>query len=343
MPAIPLAAQEADQPVPDSERPTLTPSNVSPDAALSAAESGGTVTFDASKSADVDGTVVSYEWDLNGDSVYEKQTGAEPRAEQGYEPGTTLIARVRVTDDGGASDDATAAVVVPAAPEPAAAEPAPAEPAPAEPAPSPAAGDSTPLVPTRELEDDPEPKAVKSAREEDSAKDDGDAPVSAAATRSVTISDFEFTPATINISVGDTVSWTNRGPTNHTATANNGSFDSGNLNRGQSFSRRFSSAGTFAYFCEPHPFMTGRVVVSAAGGGSSGSGSGSGGSDGGGSGDSGTGSGSDSGDTAGAGADTGTGSSGSLAQTGVDLIPWSLFGFSLLVFGAALRYRLTAE
>ena len=324
--------------MPDSERPTLTPSNVSPEAALSASESGGTVKFDASSSKDADGTIASYEWDLNGDSVYEKQTGAEPRAEQGYEPGTTLIARVRVTDDGGASDDATAAVVVPAAPEPAAAEPAPAEPAP-----SPAAGNSTPLVPTRDLGDDPEPQAVKSAREEDSPKDGGDAPVNAAATRSVTISDFEFTPATVNVSVGDTVTWTNRGPTAHTATANGGSFDSGNLNRGQSFSRRFTAAGTFSYFCRPHPFMTGRVVVSASGGGgssSSGSGGGSGGS-GGGSDDSGTGSGSDSGATAGAGADSG--SSGGLAQTGVDLIPWALFGFGLLVFGAALRYRLTAE
>ena len=43
VPAIPLTAQEADQPAPDSARPTLTPSNVSPDAALTAAESDGTI------------------------------------------------------------------------------------------------------------------------------------------------------------------------------------------------------------------------------------------------------------------------------------------------------------
>src|SRR5829696_1339680 len=328
VPAIPLTAQEADQPAPDSARPTLTPSNVSPDAALTAAESDGTVAFDASASADPDGSVVSYEWDLNGDSVYEKDTGAEPRVENAYEPGTTLIASVRVTDDAGASDDATAAVVVAAAPEPA-----------AEPAASPAPAEQAPLVPTRELEDQPkpEPKAVKASREHDEA---GDPPVNAAASKGVTISDFEFTPATVNVSVGDTVTWTNRGPTNHTATANNGSFDSGNLNRGQTYSRKFTAAGTFTYFCEPHPFMTGRVVVgsgSSGGGSDSGSGSGGGGSGG----SSGSGG---SGDAAGAGADSGsTADSGGLAKTGVDLIPWSLFGFSLLVFGAAMRYRLTAD
>jgi plastocyanin len=325
VPAIPLTAQEADQPAPESERPTLTPGNVSPDAALATTQNDGTVAFDASASTDPDGSVAAYEWDLDGDSVYEKDTGAEPRVEHAYEPGTTLIAAVRVTDDAGASDDATAAVVVAAAPEPAAAEPAP----PAE---------QAPLVPTRELGDEPqpEPKVVKSSGEMDvdEAGDDADPEVVAAASKSVSITDFEFGPATVNVNVGDTVTWRNQGPTAHTATADNGSFDSGNLNRGQSYSRKFSSAGTFSYFCEPHPFMKGRVVVAGAGSSGSGGGSGSG------SGGSGSGDG-ESGDAAGAGADSG--SSSDLAKTGVDLVPWSLFGFSLLVFGAAMRYRLTAE
>ena len=80
---------------------------------------------------------------------------------------------------------------------------------------------------------------------------------------SVTISDFQFTPATITIHVGDTVTWTNHGPSAHTATANNGSFNTGVLQKGHSASHTFTTAGTFAYICQIHPFMHGTVVVLA--------------------------------------------------------------------------------
>ncbi len=79
-----------------------------------------------------------------------------------------------------------------------------------------------------------------------------------------TISDFKFAPATITIHVGDTITWVNNGPAPHTATANNGSFDTGTLNKGQSASHTFTQAGTFAYICKIHPFMHGTVVVLAA-------------------------------------------------------------------------------
>ena len=80
---------------------------------------------------------------------------------------------------------------------------------------------------------------------------------------SVTISDFQFTPATITIHVGDTVTWTNHGPSAHTATANNGSFNTGVLQKGHSASHTFTTAGTFTYICQIHPFMHGTVVVLA--------------------------------------------------------------------------------
>ena len=80
---------------------------------------------------------------------------------------------------------------------------------------------------------------------------------------SVTIADFQFTPATITIHVGDTVTWTNHGPSAHTATANNGSFNTGVLQKGHSASHTFTTAGTFTYICEIHPFMHGTVVVLA--------------------------------------------------------------------------------
>ena len=321
VPAIPLAIAQ-DQPASDAPRPTLTPGNVRPDAALSSAQADGKVTFDASKSADSDGSIVSYEWDLDGDSVYETKTQGEPRTEHAYDPGTTLIASVRVTDDAGASDEATDAVVVAAAP----ADPGPVDPGPVD-----------PLVPTSNLSADAaEPRSVKSARESDTepADDKADPTVVAAANGAVTIKDFEFVQTSVTVNVGDSVTWLNQGPTAHTATANDGSFDSGNLSKGKSFSHKFTKAGTYSYFCKPHPFMKARVVVTGAGS------SGSGGSDSGGS--SGSGSSGDAGSgSAGATADSGSGDS--LAKTGVDLIPWALFGFSLFAFGAAMRYTLTAE
>jgi len=85
----------------------------------------------------------------------------------------------------------------------------------------------------------------------------------AASDTTVTIADFQFTPASITIHVGDTVTWTNHGPSAHTATANNGSFNTGVLQKGQSASHTFNTAGTFTYICSIHPFMHGTVVVLA--------------------------------------------------------------------------------
>ncbi len=86
----------------------------------------------------------------------------------------------------------------------------------------------------------------------------------AAASGSVTISDFQFAPAQITINQGDTVTWTNDGPTPHSATAPNGSFDTGIFPAGQSRSHTFNDAGTFSYICTPHPNMQGTVVVQAS-------------------------------------------------------------------------------
>jgi plastocyanin len=80
----------------------------------------------------------------------------------------------------------------------------------------------------------------------------------------VTIADFHFTPGTTTIHVGDTVTWSNSGPSSHTATATNGSFNTGILKKGQSASHTFTQAGTFAYACQIHPFMHGTIVVLAS-------------------------------------------------------------------------------
>ena len=148
-----------------------------------------------------------------------------------------------------ASEDAD-----PAASETPAAETAPAgetptaqpEPAPEQPAAAPeqAAAPVAPEQPAREREQKPSAKAAGSG--------------------SVTIADFQFTPAQITINQGDTVTWTNNGPTPHSATAPDGSFDTGIFPAGQSRSHTFNDAGTFSYICTPHPNMHGTIVVQAS-------------------------------------------------------------------------------
>lgn len=84
------------------------------------------------------------------------------------------------------------------------------------------------------------------------------------ATHTVDIVDFAFSPATLTITAGDTVTWTNLDAIEHTATSTSGAFDSGLLGQGQSFSLTFTTPGTYDYLCTPHPTMTGQIVVVAA-------------------------------------------------------------------------------
>ena len=126
------------------------------------------------------------------------------------------------------------------------------------------------------------------------------------------ITDFEFSPTSVTVNVGDTVTWVNAGPTVHTATGSG--FDTGNLSKGQSGSHTFASAGTFSYICTPHPFMKASVSVVA----------------------------SSSGSDASAGADQAAadGDDGpSLADTGTDSWLLALIGTGLLSLGVAVRRR----
>jgi plastocyanin len=87
-----------------------------------------------------------------------------------------------------------------------------------------------------------------------------------ASSTSVTIQDFFFSPGSVTVDVGDTVTWRNSGQAPHNATANDGSFKTPDLNNGQSASHTFSSPGTFSYICTIHPNMHGTVRVLSAGG-----------------------------------------------------------------------------
>ena len=83
----------------------------------------------------------------------------------------------------------------------------------------------------------------------------------ATASASVTIQDFAFGPGSISVAVGSTVTWTNQDSVSHTVTADDGSFDSGRLAQGATFSRTFDTPGTYTYHCAIHPSMTGTITV----------------------------------------------------------------------------------
>lgn len=199
------------------------------------------------------------------------------------------------------------------APAPAPAEPAPAEPAPAEPAPAPAAAPPAEAPPAPP----PEPQALG---DDAPAKEKPKVIAVASASTGVTIRDFEFAPSAVTVNVGDTVTWTNDGPTPHSATANDGSFDTGIMNAGASGSHTFTEAGTFAYICTPHPNMTGTVTVQAAA--------------------------SDDGATDDTGAAEGaapTDDGPSLPASGLDVGGVALVGLMTLALGAYLRRRTAPE
>jgi len=77
----------------------------------------------------------------------------------------------------------------------------------------------------------------------------------------VSIVNMSFTPATLTVSVGTTVTWTNNDGMTHTVTSDASSFDSGDITMGSKYSRVFSVAGTFTYHCTIHPAMKGTIVV----------------------------------------------------------------------------------
>ena len=76
-----------------------------------------------------------------------------------------------------------------------------------------------------------------------------------------TIVDFGFQPSSVTVKAGTTVTWTNTGSASHMVTADDGSFDSGTLATGSTFTQPFMKAGTYAYHCTIHSSMTATVVV----------------------------------------------------------------------------------
>src|SRR5829696_5062690 len=78
---------------------------------------------------------------------------------------------------------------------------------------------------------------------------------------SVAIEDFYFDPPDAAIAPGDKIIWTNKGRAPHTVTADDGSFDSGVLKPGETYTVTFLGSGTVTYHCTIHPNMVGSVTV----------------------------------------------------------------------------------
>src|SRR6266550_1372033 len=77
----------------------------------------------------------------------------------------------------------------------------------------------------------------------------------------VMVDNFSFTPATVSVPVGTTVTWTNHDDIPHNVVSPERKFKSPVLDTDETFSHTFDAAGTYKYYCSIHPRMTGQVVV----------------------------------------------------------------------------------
>lgn len=77
----------------------------------------------------------------------------------------------------------------------------------------------------------------------------------------VEIVNFAFSPAELTIAPGTKVKFVNRDQVEHSAVADDGSFDTGMLGQDEEKEIAFEAEGTFGYYCNPHTGMKGKIVV----------------------------------------------------------------------------------
>src|SRR5947207_10829152 len=78
---------------------------------------------------------------------------------------------------------------------------------------------------------------------------------------SVSMKSVKYSPANLEIKVGDTVVWTNDDDHDHTVVADDGSFKSEKIGHGETFKHTFDKKGKFKYSCSYHPRMKGTITV----------------------------------------------------------------------------------
>ena len=77
----------------------------------------------------------------------------------------------------------------------------------------------------------------------------------------VKIDDFSFTPQTLTVHPGTTVTWVNKDDVPHTVTSTDKKFKPRALDTDERFAFTFSAPGTYSYFCSIHPHMAGKIIV----------------------------------------------------------------------------------
>ena len=87
------------------------------------------------------------------------------------------------------------------------------------------------------------------------------APSGTASGTAVEMRQSAFVPSRLEVAAGATVEWTNRDQVAHSVTADDGSWDSGEIAPGGTWRHTFDAPGTYTIHCTPHPFMTGVIVV----------------------------------------------------------------------------------
>ena len=97
--------------------------------------------------------------------------------------------------------------------------------------------------------------------EEETAPAEGAGSADAVEAANVEIVDFAYEPVDVKVKAGGTVEWSNSDVAPHTATAEDGSFDTGSLDKGDTAKIKFDEPGTFKYICTFHPFMNATVEV----------------------------------------------------------------------------------
>jgi LPXTG-motif cell wall-anchored protein len=291
---------------------------------------GKKLLLDASASRDADGRIVTYLWDLNGDGIFERNTGSRPRVRHAFGRARKLRVGLVVVDDSGAYDVTHARVR--AMPKRARESMGSARGA------RPQAWSSSRRVRAATKKHSKKAKKVRSKRSRATTTiATRTASVSPALTvagsTGVTIKSFKFAPQSLTIKVGDTVMWTNQDSVEHSAVADDGTFDTGLISKGSTRAFRFTTAGTYGYHCGPHRFMKATVTVTSASNGSGGSGSGG----------SGSGNGSSGGTGSNSNTTSGSSSTGSLPHTGLEIGAVVLAGLALLGTGVLLRRRLAGR
>ncbi|WP_342458042.1 cupredoxin domain-containing protein [Methanobacterium sp.] len=77
----------------------------------------------------------------------------------------------------------------------------------------------------------------------------------------VTIQNYTYTPNTLTVKAGTNVMWINEDSAVHDVTSDSGAFSSPDLNKSDKYTYNFTKTGEYAYHCDEHPSMTGKIIV----------------------------------------------------------------------------------